>query len=87
MQDYPNNLPNEYRPLSAWGYVGYNFLFSIPLIGFILMIVYAFDNTYIARRNYARSYFCMMLISFILVFVIILLFTLLGISGGMLSSM
>lgn len=62
MQKYPENIPSEYRPMSAWGYVGYNLLFSIPLVGFIMMVVFAFDDAYIARRNYARSFFCAMLI-------------------------
>ena len=33
------NIPNEYRPLSAWGYIGYSLLFRIPLAGFIFAIV------------------------------------------------
>ena len=80
MQDYPANLPNEYRPMSAWGYIGYNILFSIPLIGFIMMIVFAFDNAYIARRNYARSFLWIMLICTILS---ILFFVLILVLGGM----
>ena len=66
MQRYPDNIPSDYRPMSAWGYVGYNLLFSIPLVGFIMMIVFAFDDSYIARRNYARSFFCAMLIGLII---------------------
>ena len=57
---------NEYRPLSAWGYIGYNLLFSIPIVGFVLIIVFALDNNYIARRNYSRSYLIVMLIGIIL---------------------
>ena len=60
------NLPNEYKPIKAWGYFGYNLLFSIPLVGFILLIVYSFDNSNINRRNYARSFFCALLIGAII---------------------
>ena len=60
------SIPEQYRPISAWGYVGYTFLFSIPLVGFILMIVFAVSNDNINRRNYARSYFCILLIAVII---------------------
>lgn len=67
-------IPNEYKPLSAFGYVGYNILFSIPLIGLILLIVFSLDNSNLVRRNYARSFFivyALVIIIFILIFVII----------------
>lgn len=54
-----DNAPaNEYRPMGAWGYFGYEILFNIPLVGLILLIIFSFDSSYIARRNFARSYFC-----------------------------
>ena len=30
--------PEQFRPLGAWEYFGYSILYSIPLIGFIMMI-------------------------------------------------
>ena len=48
-------LPGKYRPMGAWGYVGYSILMSIPLVGFILCIVFALDSSYIVRRSYARG--------------------------------
>ncbi len=61
-------VPSEYKPISAWGYVGYNVLFAIPLIGFILLLVFAFGGTpNINLRNYARSFFCALLIVLLLV--------------------
>ena len=42
--DY-NNLPPEYRPISMWGYFGYEILFSIPIVGFILLLVFSFGGT------------------------------------------
>ena len=82
MQEYPNNLPNEYRPLSAWAYFGYNILFAIPLVGFIMLIVFAFDSSNINRRNYARSFFCAYLIALILVVIVFVLFMVLGFSAS-----
>ncbi len=65
--DY-NNLPDEYRPISMWGYFGYELLFSIPLIGLILLLVFSFGGTKnINLRNFARSYFCFLILMVILV--------------------
>lgn len=80
MKNYPEGLPNEYRPLSAWAYFGYNLLFSIPLIGFILLIIFSFDSSNINRRNYARSFFCGLLISLIFIIIMIALLVALGAS-------
>ena len=80
-----DNLPEKYKPISMWGYFGYEILFSIPLVGFIILLVFAFGGTgNVNVRNFARSYFC----QFILVLVIILvLFAILMATGasGMVS--
>ena len=86
MQDYPNTIPNEYRPLSAWAYFGYNILFAIPLLGFIMLIVFAFDSSNINRRNYARSFFCAYLVAIIILIVVIILALVLGISLNSISN-
>lgn len=75
------NIPKyspEYKPLSPWAYFGYNLLFSIPLAGFIMLIVFSFDNSNINRRNYARSFFCTLLISIVIILVVIIIISLLG---------
>lgn len=59
--------PSANKLLGPWAYVGYSFLFAIPIIGFIFLLVFSFSNANINRRNYARSYFCAMLILLILV--------------------
>ena len=75
------NIPEEYRPISMWGYFGYQLLFSIPCVGFILLLVFSFGGSKnINLRNFARSYFCFFII------LIILLVLFLGIPvlfGGM----
>ena len=65
----PENISLQYKPISSWGYVGYTILFSIPFIGFILLIIYALSNENINRRNFARSYFCSILLVVILILV------------------
>lgn len=58
-----NNIPFEYKPISMWGYFGYELLFSIPLVGFILLLVFSLGGTKnINLRNFARSYFCLFII-------------------------
>ena len=66
-------IPYRYRPLGAWAYCGYSILFSIPIVGFILLIVFACSDDNINRRNYARSYFCWLLIAAIIFVVLLLL--------------
>ena len=56
----------KYRPISAWGYFGYGLLFSIPVVGFIMAIVFSFNNKNINRRNFARSYFCGLILAVVL---------------------
>lgn len=67
MDNFPENLPEEYKPLSMWGYFGYQILFSIPLIGFILLIYFAVAAKNMNLRNFARSYFCFIIIIGIIV--------------------
>ena len=78
MSEQNVNIPNEYRPLSPWGYIGYNILFSIPIVGFVLLIIFALDNNYIARRNYSRSFLIVMLIVIILFVIAFILCMALG---------
>lgn len=60
-------LPAEYKPLGAWAYFGYALLFAIPLVGFILLLVFSLSGTgNVNLRNYARSYFCGLLVVLIL---------------------
>ena len=72
METYPVRIPPEYTPISMWGYFGYQILFAIPLIGFIFLIVFALGGTRnINLRNYARSYFCLLIILIVLILVVL----------------
>jgi len=75
------NIPEEYRPISMWGYFGYEILFSIPCVGLILLLVFSFGGTKNYNlRNFARSYFCYMIVVSILMVFLFLLSGSLGIS-------
>ena len=66
MGDY-YQVPEEYRPITMWGYFGYSLLFAIPLVGFILICVFSFGGSKnVNLRNFARSYFCWLIIGVIL---------------------
>ena len=69
-----NNIPTEYKPISAWGYFGYQLLFAIPLVGLILLIIFSLGGTRnINLRNFARSYFCIYLLGLIFIIILFLL--------------
>ena len=68
------DLPLQFKPISMWGYLGYQVVFSIPLIGWILLIFFAFGkDENINVRNFARSYFCFLFIcGFLLLFILLI---------------
>lgn len=72
-----STLPPQYKPLGAWAYFGYSLLFGIPIAGLIMAIVFSFSDDNINRRNFARSFFCGLLIAVIVsvVLAVILLIT------------
>ena len=73
-QGYPS-IPPQYKPISAWGYIGYQILYSIPIIGFIFLIVNALGASNVNVKNFARSYFCIIML-------VIIVFAILGLVGG-----
>ena len=52
------NAPEKYRPMSGWGFYWWSVLYSIPIIGFIFLLINACDPSNLCRRSHARSYFC-----------------------------
>lgn len=75
-------VPEENRPLGPWAYFGYGLLFSIPVIGFILLIVFSFAGKNVNRKNFARSYWCWIILAIALVLIVFVLL-LLGILRGL----
>ncbi len=74
---------NEYKPISMWGYFGYEILFSIPLIGLILLIVFSLGGTKnVNLKNFARSYFCYTIIVLILIGILAAVLTGMGVTAG-----
>lgn len=71
-QSSGTKIPYEYKPISMWGYFGYEILFLIPVVGFIMLLVFSFGGTTnINLKNFARSYFCGFIIFAVIVVIII----------------
>lgn len=62
-----NSVPESHTPISMWGYLGYEILFSIPCVGIICLIIFSLGGTSnVNVRNFARSYFCFVIILFVI---------------------
>ena len=57
------NLPEQLRPLSPWAYFGLQLLYTIPVVGFIFLIIFSVKKSNINRRNFTRSYWCIYIIA------------------------
>ena len=68
-----DQLPEKFRPLSAWAYFGYGLLFAIPIIGFIFLIIFSCSSANINRRSYARSYWCALILCAIIVGIVLII--------------
>lgn len=74
-------LPEEYKPVSVGKYIGYSILFSIPVVGFIMLLVTAFSGgTNKSLKNYARAMLVMMVIGVVLGVILGVLMGVLGMS-------
>lgn len=80
-------LPPQYKPLGAWAYFGLQLLFSIPLVGFICLIVFSLDDSNINRRNFARSYWCKLIISLAVIILLVVLFIVTGLGADVVSEL
>ena len=64
MSEVERNIPEQYEPISMWGYLGYSILFAIPILGIIMILVFSFSkDENINVRNYARSYILVYIIN------------------------
>lgn len=66
-------LSEKYKPLNAWAYFGWSILLSIPLVGFILAIVFSISDKNINRRSFVRSYWCILIVEVVIVVILVVL--------------
>ena len=78
-------IPGEYKPLSAWAYVGWRLLFSLPFAGFVLLIVMSFAPRNKNLKSFARSYWCLALLGVVIGVVIAVILIAAGVSFGALA--
>ena len=75
-------IPLAYKPLNPWLYFGLSLLFSIPVIGFIFLIIFSLDDSNFNRRNFARSYWCRLIVGFGVALLLIVLLLAFGFSAA-----
>ena len=67
MDDYTNE---KYKPISPLGYVGYDLLYAIPILGLILLIVFAITAKNKNVKNYALGHILSVVIGIVLLTVL-----------------
>ena len=90
VNNFQGGIPEEYKPITPWGYIGYSLLFScIPIGSIILLFVYAFGSgKNINVRNYARGILLMTLIIIVLYVIIFAIMLVAGVGlAGVLSEL
>ena len=61
------NVPDELQPMSPWKYFLLNILYAIPIVGFIFLICHAIGSHNVNKKNYARSFFCIVVVALVIV--------------------
>lgn len=87
VQTQPQANPAEVKLMGPWAYFGLQLLFSIPLVGFILLIVFSFDNSNLNRRNYARSYWCGLIVGLVISIITVIILVATGTFESLASSL
>lgn len=73
LKQIEKHLPKSYRPISGWGYFWRAVLYAIPVLGWIVLLINALGSKNRNGRNFARSYFCALLIALIGAVVVVVL--------------
>ena len=63
-------LPKAYRPLSGWSYFWRSVLYSIPVIGWIFLLVHVFACKSRHGKSYARFHLLLAIIAIALIAVV-----------------
>ncbi len=65
---------SQEKLITPWGYIGYSFLFGIPIVGIILLFVWGFGGSSTKNlKNYCRAQLLMILIVFVIWLIILLI--------------
>lgn len=74
MDDY-----NENKPISPLGYIGYELLYAIPVVGLICAIIFAISAKNQNKKNFARAQLIAILIGVIILAVLMAIGVAMGI--------
>ncbi len=76
-------IPDAYQPMSPWGFLGLQILYSVPIVGLVFMIIFTFSKGNMSRRNFTRSYWCALLVLAIIAVLFIAVVLILALLSGM----
>ena len=76
----------KYAPLSPWAYWGLTLLFSVPIVGFVFLIIFSVSSANINRRNYARSFWINLIFAAVVIGILVLIAALTGSLGELFDS-
>lgn len=62
-----HGIPKQMLPLSSWKYFLLSVLYVIPVVGLVFLLIHTFSYGNIHRRNFARSYWCRLLVTVLLI--------------------
>ncbi|MBQ4550260.1 MAG: zinc ribbon domain-containing protein, partial [Oscillospiraceae bacterium] len=68
--DVPPPKGSKYEPITTGGFIGIMLLMCIPIVGQILMIIWAFAARKVNKRSLARASLIMMVVMLIISFLI-----------------
>ena len=74
MEDY-----NENKPISPLGYIGYELLYAIPVVGLICAIIFAISAMNQNKKNFARAQLIAILIGVVILAVLMAIGVAMGI--------
>ena len=72
-------IRESHKPISPWGYIGYEILYAIPVVGLVLAIIFSITSKNKNLKNFAKAQLIMIVIGIVLFFVL----TALGLMKGM----
>lgn len=65
---------NSDKPISSWGYVGFNILWAIPVVGWLIWLWTALFSNNQNKKSYARSFVCGFILIVLVVAVVAIAF-------------
>ena len=70
--------PDNRGLLGPWAYFGLQLLFAVPVVGLVFLIIFSFNSGNLNRRNFARSYWCGLIVFLVLLIIVLILALVLG---------